>query len=160
MPITTCAAPTICPMRIIVAFVRGAVTGTCRRSNASRRSSRVIAFAPSALRSSVRRTADASPSQKIRPSRVTFSNGTTRTRLGPGIVGRLRECGRRGTRDEHDERRDDAGPRAPHAASTSGLGADTRSASAISSTHDGSPVPRQRTTTARVGSVEERAGAS
>src|SRR5262245_62197863 len=41
-----------------------------------------MAAAPSALRSSVSRTAAASVSQKIRPSRVTFSNGITRTRAG------------------------------------------------------------------------------
>ena len=70
-------------MRITVASVSAAAGGTCSRSNACRRSSRVIAVAPSALRSSAKRTADASPSQKIEASRLTLSNGITRIRATP-----------------------------------------------------------------------------
>ena len=42
--------------------------------------SRVIASPPRALSSSVKSTAEASPNQTMRPSRVTFSNGMTRVR--------------------------------------------------------------------------------
>ncbi len=79
-PTTTCDAPTSWPMRIMVASVSTDEGGTCSRSNACWRSVRVMAPAPSALRSSVSRTAAPSVSQKKRPSRVTFSNGMTRIR--------------------------------------------------------------------------------
>ena len=82
MPITTCAAPTIWPMRMTVASVNDAVGGTCSTSNAWRRSSRVMALTPNAFKSSASSTADASPIQMMRPSCVTFSNGITRTRPG------------------------------------------------------------------------------
>src|ERR1035437_669282 len=84
-PTSTCDAPTSWPMRMTVASLNAAAGGTCRRSKAWRRSSRVMALAPSAFRSSARITADASASQKMRLSRVTFSNGITRMRDGEGV---------------------------------------------------------------------------
>ncbi len=81
-PTTTCVARTSRPIRMTVASVSDAAGGTCSRSNATRRSSRVMALTPSALRSSASSTDAASPSHTIRPSREAFSNGITRMRLG------------------------------------------------------------------------------
>ena len=82
-PTITSRAPTSCPTRITVASVSDADCGTCRRSNAWLRSSRVIALTPSARRSSASSTADASPSQNARLSARSLANGITRMREGP-----------------------------------------------------------------------------
>ena len=76
-PTMTCSAPTTWPMRMMVASLRVATGGTRSRSNARKRSSREIACAPSAVRSSVSATAEPSASQLKRGSWVAFSNGMT-----------------------------------------------------------------------------------
>ena len=73
-------------MRMTVASVSAAARGTCSRSNACCRSSRVMALTPSVLRSSASRTADASPSQKIRLSRQLVRE----TYQGSRAIARLR----------------------------------------------------------------------
>ena len=67
---------------MMVASLRVATDGTRSRSNARKRSSREIACAPSAVRSSVSATAEPSVSQLKRGSGVAFSNGMT-SRLAP-----------------------------------------------------------------------------
>ena len=76
-PVMICSAPTIWPMRMMVASLSVDTAGTRRCSNARNRSSRDSACAPSAIRSSVRADTEPSASQLNRGSRVAFSNGMT-----------------------------------------------------------------------------------
>ena len=142
-------------MRMTVASVSAAAGGTCSRSNACAAPSRVIALAPSALRSSVSSTAAASPSQKMRPSRLTFSNGMTRMRAGgvcaldAALDSALRRDRATAERREAARSPTGTGDHAPRPAASRSRSDPVAASSATFSTQVGSPVPRHATTSAR-----------